>query len=87
VNYYSLTPFPLNKALNNPPRKTDEERRCAYRDMVRELMKQDKINISNTCFIGDPEWVKKQYECLMAELRNLFVARELKKSLPANGPP
>ena len=78
-----ITPAPSYISLG----KTDDERRIAYRDMVRELMKQDKINISNTCFIGDPDWVKKQYECLMAELRNLFVARKLKKTLSANDPP
>ena len=60
--------------------ETAEKRRRAYRGMVQELIKQDKINISNTCFIGDPDWVKKQYEGLMSEIRNIFLLRELKKS-------
>ena len=70
-----ITPAPSYLTLG----ETEEERRYAYREMVQELMKQDKINISNTCFIGDPDWVKKQYENLMGELENIFLIRALKK--------
>jgi hypothetical protein len=37
--------------------------------MVQELIHQDRINISNTCFIGNPDWVKKQYEVMNGEMK------------------
>ncbi len=55
--------------------ETARERQRAYRAMVRELMRQDRINISNTCFIGDPDWVRRQYDTLHDEMRALFARR------------
>lgn len=78
-----ITPAPSYLALGN----TDEERRQAYRSMVHELMEQDRINISNTCFIGDPDWVKVQYEGLMAELRKIAAISTLKRNTHASSPP
>jgi len=66
-----ITPSPSYLTLGETPKK----RQRVYRGMVRELMHQDRINISNTCFIGDPDWVKGQYEILRDEMRVIFVRR------------
>jgi len=55
-----VTPAPSYVALGETP----EARQRAYRGMVQALIQQDKINISDTCFIGDPGWVEEQYEIL-----------------------
>lgn len=60
-----ITPAPSYLMLGETP----EERQRAYRGIVQELMHQDRINISNACFIGDPEWVKQRYEILREEMR------------------
>jgi len=68
--------------------ETPEERQRAYRGMVRELMRQDSINISNTCFIGDPDWVKQQYGILHDEMRALLTRRNNGKlQSPSADPP
>lgn len=51
-----ITPAPSYLALG----ETEEERQRAYREMVQGLMLQNRINISNTSFIGDPDWVKER---------------------------
>ena len=56
--------------------ETPKERQREYRGMVRELMRQDRINISNTCFIGDPDWVKQQYEVLREEMRAILARKD-----------
>jgi putative transposase len=67
---------------------TPKERQRAYRGMVKELMRQDRINISNTCFIGDPDWVKHQYNILRDEMKALFARRHSDKTqLPITDPP
>ena len=50
---------------------TGEERQRVYRTMVQDLMLQDRINISNTCFIGDPNWVKRQYHELQEQVKSI----------------
>ncbi|GAI38824.1 unnamed protein product, partial [marine sediment metagenome] len=66
-----ITPAPSYLTLGETPK----ERQQAYRGMVRELIRQDRINISNTCFIGDPDWVKQQHEILREEMKALFARR------------
>ena len=68
-----VTMAPSYLTLGNTPK----ERQRAYRGMVRELMRQDRINISNTCFIGDPGWVMKQYRILHGEMKLLVERRGL----------
>lgn len=55
-----ITPSPSYLELGTG----DKERQQVYRGMVKELMKQEGYNISGTCFIGDPDWVKARYEQL-----------------------
>lgn len=53
--------------------RTSEERQEAYRDMVDDLLRDEgylKHNYSNTCYIGDPDWVKERYDDLMSYLKN-----------------
>lgn len=79
-----ITPAPSYLALG----KTPKERQRAYRAMVRDLMLRGQINISNTCFIGDPDWVKKQYEILRKEMRELKTRRSAMKTVQrSTGPP
>jgi len=79
-----ITPPPSYLTIGETPKS----RQRAYRGMVRELMRQDRINISNTCFIGDPAWVKQQYETLREEMKTLFVRRSNQRELlSSNGPP
>lgn len=76
-----ITPSPSYLTLGETPK----DRQRAYRGMVQELMRQDRINISNTCFIGDSDWVKQQYEILREEMKAIFARkkaiRELSSSL------
>ena len=60
-----ITPAPSYLALGT----TEEERQRAYRAMVQELILQDRINISNTSFIGDPDWVKRHYQELQEQMK------------------
>lgn len=56
-----ITPAPSYLALAN----TDRERQLSYREMVYAVMEaKGYVNISHTHFIGDPDWVKEQYEGL-----------------------
>ena len=68
--------------------ETPQERQREYQRMVRELMKRDRINISNTCFIGDPDWVRSQYEDLREEMRAISARRSKRRdALTSTGPP
>lgn len=60
-----ITPSPSYLALGrNPP-----ERRREYRAIVEALMEHRRLmNISHTCFIGDPDWVLKKYRELCGRL-------------------
>lgn len=78
-----LTPPPAYLAIGVTP----EERQRAYRTMVRDLLHQDRINISQTCFIGDPDWVTQQYAALVAAQRHRVTLRMWKKSQWVTGPP
>jgi putative transposase len=70
-----ITPSPSYLTIGETP----EERQRAYRDMVQELMRRDRINISNTCFIGDPDWVTQRYEILREEMRAIIERRRSPK--------
>ena len=70
-----ITPAPSYIALGT----THEERRKVYRAMVRELMLQNRINVSNTCFIGDPDWVKKQYEELKEQMESIRTSKRMQQ--------
>ena len=72
-----ITPAPSYFTLGNTP----EDRQKTYRGMVGELIRQDKINISNTCFIGNPDWVKQQYELMNKEMKELQARRNSQKTL------
>lgn len=74
-----ITPAPSYLTLGETP----EERQKAYREMVRALIHQDRINISNTCFIGNPDWVKQQYEIMMDEMKALTMQRNSQRTLPS----
>lgn len=53
-----ITPAPSYLALGDTPR----ERQQTYIGMVEELLAEPrKINISNTYFIGNPDWVIRKY--------------------------
>jgi len=53
-----ITPPPSYLALGDTP----EERQKVYREMVGELLNSSQyINISDTRFIGDPDWVLEKY--------------------------
>ena len=60
-----LTPSPSYLTLGAIP----EERQAAYRAIVDELIRQDAINISNVCFIGNPDWVLARHEELKEKMR------------------
>ena len=78
-----ITPAPSYLALG----MTAEERQSAYRNMVRELMLQNRINVSNTCFIGDPDWVKKQYEKLKEQMKSVNNIRQGQRKMRINTAP
>lgn len=67
-----ITPAPSYMALG----ETAEERQRTYREMVMGLINRGEINISSTCFIGDPDWVTKQYEGLRNAIREVFERRK-----------
>lgn len=72
-----ITPAPSYLTLGETP----EERQRAYRRMVQQLVNQDRINISNTCFIGNPDWVKAQYENMMDEMKAIVARRNLQGNI------
>lgn len=79
-----ITPAPSYLTLGETP----EERQKAYRGIVQELIHQDRINISNTCFIGNPDWVKQQYNALNEEMKALSTRKSTQKNLiPPSAPP
>lgn len=54
-----ITPAPCYLALGNTP----EERQKIYLKMVEEILKNDwkeKKPYSSTCFIGNPDWVRRK---------------------------
>lgn len=60
-----ITPAPSYLALANTPGK----RQLFYRQMINSLVKRpQKINISHTYFIGNPDWVIKKYKELKIAL-------------------
>lgn len=68
--------------------ETPKERQRAYRGMVHVLMERDGINISHTCFIGDPEWVMRQYKILTEEMKSLVEKRcPYSRRASSNDPP
>jgi len=79
-----ITPAPSYLTLGETPK----ERQQAYRGMVGELTQQHKINMSNSCFIGDPDWIKRQYEALQEEMKAIKIHRKKQKELmSAKDPP
>lgn len=76
-----ITPAPSYIALG----RTDKERQTAYRAMVEELIFREQINISDTCYIGDPSWVKVQYDKLNEEMK--AKRKERQKNSSAKDPP
>ncbi len=74
-----ITPAPSYLTLGETP----EERQRVYRGMVQELMYQDRINISNTCFIGNPNWVKQQHENMMGEMKAMLAQRNSRRIPPS----
>lgn len=78
-----LTPSPSYLMLG----MSEQERQIAYRTMVECLINNNSnIDISNTYFIGDPDWVLEQYIKFRISLANIYktYAKRLttKKSLP-----
>lgn len=60
-----ITPAPSYLALGN----TDATRQKIYREMVNSLLVQPRaVNISQTYFIGDPDWVTAKYKELKASI-------------------
>ncbi|HPR05538.1 MAG TPA: transposase [Denitromonas sp.] len=60
-----ITPSPSYVALGSTPM----ERQREYRDIVASLIENRRvINISHTCFIGDPSWVIRKYRELCERL-------------------
>lgn len=60
-----VTPSPSYLALG----KTSIERQREYRTIVDSLIEHRKVmNISHTCFIGDPDWVIRKYRELCERL-------------------
>ncbi len=56
-----ITPAPTYEELGI----TDDERQNVYREMVAAVLASDEtIRITGTHFIGDPKWVKEQYDNL-----------------------
>jgi putative transposase len=79
-----VTPAPSYLALG----ATEEERQRVYRAMTQELMLQARINISNTSFIGDPDWVKRQYQELQEQMKSIRANKlMLQKSNFGTAPP
>lgn len=70
-----ITPAPSYLALGNTP----QERQKAYRDMVAALVLSDRINISNVCFIGDPDWVERRYEELKNQMVLIYARRRVQR--------
>lgn len=53
-----ITPSPSYLALGRTPMERQQE----YRAIVQSLIERRKnMNISHTCFIGDPDWVLRKY--------------------------
>ena len=75
-----ITPSPSYLALGN----TDEKRQAEYRRMVEELLVDGggRNNISATYFIGDPDWVIKQYNELKQALKCKIFSRQGLSSPP-----
>ena len=60
-----ITPSPSFLALGRTP----AERQREYRAIVASLIEQRRaMNISHTCFIGDPDWVLRKYRELCERL-------------------
>jgi len=60
-----ITPSPSYLALGRTPM----ERQGEYRAIVQSLIEHRKVvNISRTCFIGDPDWVLRKYRELCERL-------------------
>jgi len=60
-----ITPSPSYLALGGTPVRRQQE----YRAIVHSLLEHRKLmNISHTCFIGDPAWVIKKYRELCERL-------------------
>lgn len=72
-----ITPAPSYLTLG----ETLKDRQKAYRGMVKELIHEDLINISNTCFIGNPDWVKRQYTKMMDEMKAIRARRNSQRGL------
>ena len=66
-----ITPAPSYLTLGATP----EERQRVYCEMVMGLVHQEKINVSNVCFIGNPDWVKAQYDAMVATIKDLVAKR------------
>lgn len=67
-----LTPAPSYLALGS----NDKERQLRYREMVDTIIKEyglDKRDYSKVQYIGDPDWVKKNYE----EIKEIQRAKRL----------
>lgn len=70
-----ITPAPSYLALAD----TTEGRQEAYRNMVHGLILQDRINISNVCFIGNPDWVAEQYSKMERARKSIIERRSEQK--------
>lgn len=73
-----ITDAPLYLAFG----KTQRERQLRYRNMVNTIIAEyglEKLNYSKTHYIGDPAWVKKNYEAIkeiQREKRLAYLARQ-----------
>ena len=69
-----ITPAPSYLALGS----TEIARRSVYREMVESLIKKpSSMNISDTYFIGDPNWVIARY----GELKKTLMIKRIGKCL------
>lgn len=75
-----LTPAPSYQALGN----TDAQKQQAYCRLVQEIIDMEglkKRDYSVTCFIGDPDWVRKrnaELKAVMQSKRQAYVFRQRK---------
>jgi len=88
-NYYAhgttdplITPFPSYMELG----ENSLERQNAYREMVFVLMDGcERINISHTWLIGDPEWVIANYRNLCKKLGRKVMVATIKRMIQPPG--
>ncbi len=75
-----LTPSPSYLALG----RTNIQRQSEYRRIVNSLIdNKDDINITNTSFIGNPDWVIRKYR----ELREVIRQKQVNKERSSTSPP